>query len=118
MREELKTDIWVVSPSKVKDNLNHVHINGYTNLRKYNALFVSGNEGLDMEKYGILPTTRVQVLFMDEPVDEVIDVEDGMFLSEPTADARGLFQDPDYLFEHKHTFRHIRIYTARQKVML
>ena len=118
MREELKTDIWVVSPSKVKDNLNHVHINGYTNLRKYNALFVSGNENLNIEKFGILPITSVQVLFMDEPVDEVIDVEDGMFLSEPTADARGLFQDPDYLFEHKHTFRHIRIYTARQKVML
>ena len=118
MREELKVDIWVVSPKRVKDNLNHVHISGYENLRQYKALLVSGNEGLDMEKYGLLPTTRVQALFMDEPVDEVIDVEDGLFLTEPTADSRGLYQEPEFLFEHKHTFRHIRIYTARQKVIL
>ena len=117
MREELKSDIWVVSPSKSKDNLNQVHIIGYGNLRKYRGLFVSGNEGLDMEKYGLLPTTRVQVLFTEEPVDEVIDVEDGLYLTEPTADNRGLYPDPDFLVEHKHTFRHIRIYTARQKVM-
>ena len=118
MREELKTDIWVVSPSKSKDNLNQVHITGYCNLRHYKALFVTGNEGLDMEKYGLLPTTRVQALFMDQPVDEVIDVEDGLYLTEPTADSRGLYPDPDYIVEHKHTFRHIRIYTARQKVIL
>ena len=48
MREELMTDIWVVTPNKVKDNLNHVHISGYTDIRKYHALCVSGNEGLDL----------------------------------------------------------------------
>ena len=117
MRDELKTDVWVVSPSKTKDNLNHVHITGYTNLRKYTALFVSGSEGLDLEKYGLLPTNRVQILFLDEPVDEVIDNEDGMYTSEPTADERSLYQDPEFLFNHKHVFKNIRVYTATKRVL-
>lgn len=118
MREELMTTFWVVSPVKQKDNLNHVHITGYNNIREYKALLVTGNEGTDLDKYGLLPTTRIQVLFMDENVNEEIDLEDGLFTTEPVADARGLFQDPDYLVIHKHTFRHIRIYTARQKEFL
>ena len=115
MREELMVSVWVVSPEKRKDNLNHVHITGYSNLREYKALVVTGNEGTDLDKYGLLPTTRIQILFMDESAHEDIDLEDGLFLTEPVADERGLFNDPDYLVIHKHTFRHIRIYTARQK---
>ena len=118
MREELMTTFWVVTPVKQKDNLNHVHITGYNNLREYKALLVTGNEGEDLDRYGLLPTTRIQVLFTDDGVQEQIDIEDGLFLNEPTADERGLFVDPDYLVIHKHTFRHIRIYTARQKEFL
>ena len=117
MREELMQDIWVVTPQKTKDNLNHVHVTGYTDLRKYHALCVSGNEGLDLDKYGLLPVNRVQVLFMNEPFNEVINDEDGMYLTEPTADSRGLYQNPEFVFTHKHIFQTNRVYTASKKVL-
>ena len=115
MRDELKKTIWVASPKKVKDNLNHVHITGYENLRVYSALFVTGNEGIDIERYGLLPSNRVQILFMDDSEHESIGQEDGIFTKRPTENESGLFSDPEFIVDHIHQFRHIRIYTAAQK---
>lgn len=115
MRDDLKKTIWVASPKKVKDNLNHVHISGYEKLRTYSALFVTGNESLDIERYGLLPTNRVQILFMDDSEHEVIGQEDGIYTSPPTASESGLYGEPEFIVDHIHNFRHIRIYTAAQK---
>lgn len=116
MRDELKASIWVVSPKKIKDSLNHVHISGYENLRTYEALVVSGNESESIERYGLLPTNRLQILFMDESVQEQISQEDGLYLTEPTAGDGGLYSDPEFLVDNIHQFRHIRIYTAVKTV--
>ena len=116
MRDELKTTIWVVSPVKVKDNLNHVHISGYNNLRTYEALVVSGNESESIERYGLLPSNRLQILFMEEPVNEEITQEDGLYLAQPVAGDSGVYSNPEFLFDHVHKFRHIRIYTAVKTV--
>ena len=71
----------------------------------------------DLDKYGLLPVNRVQVLFMNEPFNEVINDEDGMYLTEPTADERGLYQAPEFVFTHKHIFKTNRVYTASRKVL-
>jgi len=116
MRDELKSTIWVVSPKKVKDNFNHVHISGYENLRTYEALVVSGNESESIERYGLLPTNRLQILFMDESVNEDISQEDGLYMTAPSAGESGLYSDPEFLVDNLHRFRHIRIYTAVKTV--
>ena len=117
MRDELKSSIWVASPKKVKDNFNHVHISGYENLRTYEALVVSGNESESIERYGLLPTNRLQILFMDESVQESIASEDGIYLAEPTlGEGETLYSDPEFLVDQLHRFRHIRIYTAVKTV--
>ena len=117
MRDELKSSVWVVSPKKVKDNFNHVHISGYENLRTYEALVVSGNESESIERYGLLPTNRLQILFMDESVQESIASEDGIYLAEPTLGVgETLYSDPEFLVDQLHRFRHIRIYTAVKTV--
>ena len=116
MRDELKTTIWVVSPKKVKDNFNHVHISGYENLRTYQALVVSGNESESIERYGLLPTNRLQVLFMDESVKEDIASEDGLYIEAPTPGEGGMYSDPTFLVDQLHRFRHIRVYTAVKTV--
>ena len=116
MRDELKSSVWVASPKKIKDNLNHVHISGYENLRSYEALIVSGNESETIERYGLLPTNRIQILFMDESVQEDISVEDGLYMTKPTAGDGGMFSDPEFLVDHAHRFRHIRVYTAVKTV--
>ena len=116
MRDELKSTIWIVSPVKVKDNFNHVHISGYNNLRTYEALVVSGNESESIERYGLLPTNRLQILFMDDSVQEDIAIEDGLFIEAPTPDEGGTYSDPTFLVENRHQFRHIRVYTAVKTV--
>lgn len=116
MRDELKSTVWIVSPVKVKDNLNHVHISGYNNLRTYEALVVSGNESESIERYGLLPSNRLQILFMDESVQESIDTEDGLYLNEPTPGESGAYSNPEFIVDHKHQFRHIRVYTAVKTV--
>ena len=116
MRDELRSSIWIVSPVKVKDNFNHVHISGYNNLRTYEALVVSGNESENIERYGLLPSNRLQILFMDESVQESIAPEDGLYLTEPTAGDGGAYSNPEFLVDHAHRFRHIRVYTAVKTV--